>query len=446
MRKTKGWFVCLFALVFFMGMVTAGFAAKQEAAPETQDTKTYFGHHVDGLEPVTIIYNSDSPNNTGGDASAMNFKALVEAESKGKIKIDLHRFGSLYKQLDIPRTLPIGTIHFGNINKGLLMSRETGYGPWIIAYIWKSPEHLLSVVTSPEWYEMENELAKGKWNLKPLVNTTIGNWDYWSKTPMNSLKDFGGKKVWTYGELASAYIGAWGGTPVMKSTGEMYMAYYKGTLNVISFTVAGYLSYKFFDAGKYWLHMPTYPPGAVGMHYNQDYMNLDKWKSLPTAYKKIILDALDLLTWWGTWEGIQMEKLAAHRLINQHGVVDCGISTNYPEEYEKIKKAAVEAGKKYVFKRGVTQQQWDNAQAILEKYADPKYNSKYSWYFKQAWAGADQRLKDVEKKIKAGQSWDEACGVYEAKHRVNQTAEEIKARCLSVPRIKWNWNYETRLQ
>ncbi|MBN1380187.1 MAG: TRAP transporter substrate-binding protein DctP, partial [Deltaproteobacteria bacterium] len=407
---------------------------------------TYFGHSVEGLEPVTLIQVADAPNNTGGDAFVMNFKAIVEAESKGKIKIDLHRFGSLYKMLDNPRVIPIGTVHIGNINKGLLMSRENGYAPWIIAYIWDSPEHIMAVLTSPEWYEMENKLAAKSWNMKPLVNTSIGNWDYFSKTPVKSMSDFGGKKVWSYGELASAYIGAWGGTPVMKSTSEMYMAYYKGALNMISFSTYGYLTYKFYDCGKYWVHMPTYPPGAVGMHYNQEYMNLDKWKSLPTAYKKIILDAYDLLTWWGTREGMLMEKLAEYRLMNQYGVVDCGISTKYPQEYEKIKKAAVEAGKKYVFKRGATQQQWDDAQAILSKYKDPKYTSQYSWYFKGVWVAGEQRLKDVEERLKAGKSWDEACDEYEAKHRVNQTSEQVKARCLSVPRVAWNWNYDTRLQ
>ncbi|MBN1381283.1 MAG: hypothetical protein JXA41_06390, partial [Deltaproteobacteria bacterium] len=65
MRRTRGWIICLLALVFLMGMVTADFAV---AAPETQDTKTYFGHSVEGLEPVTLIQVADAPNNTGGDA------------------------------------------------------------------------------------------------------------------------------------------------------------------------------------------------------------------------------------------------------------------------------------------------------------------------------------------------------------------------------------------
>jgi len=460
MKRARFWFIFALVLLFIMGTVGVSFAAAkpaktakkapaktaEEAWPETRDNKTYFGHNVDGLEPVTLIWVSDSPFNTGGDSGYMNLKTVIEAESKGKIKIDLHRFGSLYKMLDNPKVIPIGTVHAGNINKGLLMSRENGYAPWIIAYIWKNPEHLLAVLTSPEWYEMENKLAKNKWNLKPLVNTSIGNWDYFSRKPFKSMADFRGKKVWSYGELASAYIAAWGGTPVMKSTSEMYMAFYNDSLNIISFALTGFLQYKFHEGGKYWINMPTYPPGSVGMHYNQEYMNLDKWKSLPTAYKKIILDAWDQATWWGTWEGIVMEKLAAYRLMHQYKVVDCGLSTKYPQEYEKIKKAAVEAGKKYVFSRGATQQQWDDAQAILQKYADPKYTSKYSWYFKAAWAAADKRLAEVQKKLNEGKSWAEAVDSYEPKHRVNQTAEEVKARWQSVPRIKWQWDEATRLQ
>jgi TRAP-type C4-dicarboxylate transport system substrate-binding protein len=462
MKRAKRWVVFSLALLFVLGTVTLGFAAAKKAAPAkkapaaaekvpgvaegTRDMRTLFGHNVDGLEPVTLIYASDAPLNTNGDAWAVNFKNLVEAESKGKIKIDLHRFGALYKMLDMPKVVPIGTVHFGNINKGLLMSRENGYAPWIIGYIWKNPEHLLSVACSPEWYEMEDRLARGKWNMKPLVNTTIGNWDYFSRKPFTSMKDFGGKKVWSYGELASAYIASWGGTPVMKSTSEMYMAFYNDSLNMISFSTFGFLQYKFYEGGKYWVNMPVYPPGSVGIHYNQNYMNLDKWNSLPLAYKKIILDAQDLSTWAGTFEGICSERLGVYELINRYKVVDCGISTKYPKEYEKIKAAAVAAGRKYVVGRGATQQQLDEANAILEKYSRPEHTSRYSWWYKLAWAEAERRVKDVENRLKEGKSWDEATDPYHPKHRYNWTAEQVKKEWMDTPRVKWDWNEATRLK
>ncbi|MBN1663442.1 MAG: TRAP transporter substrate-binding protein DctP [Deltaproteobacteria bacterium] len=459
MKKTKLWVIFSLAALFLIGTVAVSFAAAKPAkavkkasagasaaVESTRDTRTLFGHNVEGLKPVKIVWAGDSPFGTLGDASLMNFVKLVDAESKGKIKIDVHRFGSLYRGSDFPKVLPIGTIDMAGINKGQLMSRENGYAPWLIGYIWKSPEHLLAVPASAEWYEMEEKLAKGKWNIKPLVLSCIGNWDYFAKKPVTSMKGFGGKKVWTYGDLSSAYINAWGGTPVAKSASEMYMAFYQDALNIISFTIIGILDYKFYEGGKYWVNMPVYPPGSVGIHYVQIYMNRDKWNSLPTAYKKIILDACDLMSWVGTWEILCAEKLAWYRLQNQYKMIDCGISTKYPKEYEKIKAAAVAAGKKFVFDRGATQQQWDEAQSILTKYADPKYTSKYSWWFKLAWAEADRRVVDVQKKLKEGKSWAEAYDPYLFKHRYAWTAEQIKEQWSAVPRVKWEWNEATRLQ
>ncbi|MBN1662825.1 MAG: hypothetical protein JW943_04415 [Deltaproteobacteria bacterium] len=460
MKRIKLWCIFSMALLFVIGTVCFSFAApakapakaaakapaKASGAEPTRDTRTLFGHDVEGLPPVTIIYASDSPLNTNGDAWVVNFKNLVEAESKGKIKLDLHRFGALYRQNDFTKVLPIGTIHVGNINKGMMMTRENGYAPWIIAYIWKSPEHTLAVACSREWYEMEDKYARSKWNIKPLVNTTIGNWDYFSRRPFKSMDDFRGKKIWSYGELASAYISSWGGTPVIKSASELYMAFYNDTLNMISFSTGGFLQWKLFEGGKYWVNMPTYPPGSVGIHYNANYMNLDKWNSLPTAYKKIILDAQDLSTWAGTFEGICEVQKSVYELINRYKVIDCAISTKNPKEYEKIKTAAVAAGKKYVFSRGVTQQQWEDTQAILVKYAQPEQLSRYSWWYKLAWAESDRRLREIDKALKAGKSWDEATDPYHPKHRYNWTAEQVKAKWSAVPRVKWDWDEATRLK
>jgi TRAP-type C4-dicarboxylate transport system substrate-binding protein len=461
MKRTKLWVVFSVALLFLIGTAALGFAAAKPAAAakkapakaqakaaveETRDTRTLFGHNVEGLEPVTIIWASDSPFGTLGDASLTSFIKLVEAESKGKIKIDAHRFGSLYRSTDIPKVVPKGIIHMGGAAKGALMSRENGYAPWIIGYIWKSPEHLFAVPLSAEWYEMEDKLAKNKWNMKPLSLGAIGNWDYFSRRPFTSMKDFGGKKVWSYGDLSNAYITAWGGTPVVKAPSEMYMAFYNDSLNIISFTLIGILDYKFYEGGKYWVNMPAYPPGSVGIHYGNLFMNRDKWNSLPTPYKKIILDACDLMMWVGTWEILCAEKLAWYRLQNQFKMVDCGISTKYPKEYEKIKAAAVAAGRKFVFDRGATQQQWDEAQAILTKYADPKITAKYSWWFKLAWAEADRRVADVQKRLKEGKSWDEAYDPYLFKHRYDWDVERIKKEWTAVPRVKFEWNEATRLQ
>ena len=220
----------------------------------------------------------------------------------------------------------------------------------------------------------------------------------------------------------------------------MYMAYRKGDLHGISFSVTGYHDYKFYECGKYWLHMPVYPPGSVGFHYVQLYMNLDKWKKLPEAYKRIIIDASDLWSWHSIWEVLAQEEAAAYRLTTERGVIDVGIATKYPEEYKKITSSAVEAGKGYAFKRGVTQQQWDNAKSILAKYAQDDVTSQYTWWYKLAWAESKRRLDEAKKAIAAGKSPDEAFKQYHVAREYKWSYEKQKEYWESIPRAIRNWD------
>lgn len=456
MKKLKLAVLFSVALLFMIGTVnfSAAAASKAEkkapstpsAAEPTRDTRTLFGHNVEGLAPVTIIYSNDASYGSMGDAMVVNFKTLVEAESKGQIKIDAQRFGSLYKLMDHAKVMPSGTIHMGSMVKSLLLARERSIAPWVVSYRMTSPEQMLALVTSAEWYEMEEKWSKDKWNLKPLVNQGVGNWDYFSKVSIRTMQEFKGKKCSSAGGLTNSYISSWGATPVIKSASEIYMAYYSGVIDMVSVDPKRYLDYKFYEGGKYWLHIPGDPPGAVALHNVALCMNRDKWNSLPVAYKKIILDAADLMTWAAIYETACMARLAEYRLVNQHKVVDLGIATKNPKEYEKIKAAAVAAGKKYALSRGATAQQWEEAQALLARYAQPQYASKYGWYFKKTKAESDRRLAAVRKSLAAGKSWDEACDVFDAKHRYSWTAERIKKEWMAVPRVKWEWNEATRLQ
>ena len=433
----------LFAFLIF-GLVGSLTTAFGQATRETG--RKFFDYNLDGMKPVTLIFASTARINTAGDIESKFFKQLVETESQGKIKIDLHEHSSLYKMTDIPKVLPKGTIDIGAINKGLLMTREPGYGPWVVAYVWKNPEHLLSVTSSREWYEMEDSLAKKKWNMKPLNHSAHGNWDYWSSQPIKTMDDFRGKRVWSYGQLSNAYIKAWGGTPIIKSTSEMYMAYRKGDLHAISFSVVGYHDYKFYEGGKYWLHMPTYPPGSIGFHYVQNYMNRTKWNKLSETQKRIVLDASDLMSWHGIWEGFCQEAAWEFRLTNEKGVIDVGISTKTPEEYKKITAAAVAAGKEYAFARGVKQAQWDEAKSLLAKYARDEYTSKYSWWYELANAESKRRMDVAKNDIAAGKSADEAYGAVNSLRERKMSYEEQKAYWISIPRIARDWPMELRLQ
>jgi TRAP-type C4-dicarboxylate transport system substrate-binding protein len=417
------------------------------AGPATRDNRPMFGYKVDGLPKVKLIMISDSPFGTVGDVLAVGFEKMVEMESKGQIEIDHHRFGSLYTGNDLPKILPMGTVDIGSINKGFLMTKTPSYAPWVIAYIWKSPEHMMALTGSPEWYKMEEELSIDYGNIKPLSHVAYGNWDYWANREIKTIKDFGGTRFWSYGELSNAYVSSWGGTPLIQARAEMYMSYYRKAIAGISSSSTVYLDYKYYDAGKYWLHMPTYPPGSTGFHYVQLYINRKKWESLPEAYKKILIDASDLYSWASIWEIMCLEKASEFQLVTKHGMIDVGISTKTPEEYKKICDAAVAAGEKYALeKRKVPQAVFDSAKAVLAKYADPKLGAAYTWWYELAWAEADKRLAEAKKRIGAGEKEDVVWEAFHPKRFYEMPYDKMKAEWMKIPRCVRNWPMDQRLK
>jgi TRAP-type C4-dicarboxylate transport system substrate-binding protein len=432
-------------LAFIMTFFLMGGAWAQDQP--TRDNRKLFGHNVEGLPPVKLIMCSDSAFGTLGDVQAYIFERMVKEESKGKIQIDHHRFGSLYKSTDWTKTIPMGTIDMGTINIGFLMTKCPDYAPWVIAYIWNNPEHMFSVSGSPEWYESQNNLAAKFWGMKPLSHIAYGNWDYWANVPIKSMKDFRGKRFWSYGELPNAYIMSWGGSPVILARAERYMAYYKKTLDGISSSSTLYFENKEYEAGKYWLHMPTYPPGSVGFHYVQLYIGLKKWQTLPEAYKRIILDAADVYSWNSIWEMLALEKASEYQMVHDLGVIDVGISTKNPQEYKVICDTAVEAGRVYAKqKRGVTDAQWDAAKAILKKYGDPKITSQYTWWYEAAWAESDRRVQGALKRIKAGENKAKVWESYHPKRQYELPYEKLKEEWLNTPRAVRNWPMDLRLK
>jgi TRAP-type C4-dicarboxylate transport system substrate-binding protein len=432
-------------LVFLLAFFLVGVVWAKD--PSTRDNRKLFGYNVEGLKPVKLLMVSDAPFGSIGDVLALVFQRMVQEESKGKIQIDHHRFGSLYTAKDLPKVLPLGTVDLGTINKGYLMTKAPGYVPWVIAYIWKSPEHMLALTGSKEWYEMEDSLAAKYWKLKPLSHVAYGNWDYWANKDIKTMDDFKGTRFWSYGELSNAYILGWGGTPEILARAEMNMSYLKKALTGISSSSPAYLDGKYYEAGKYWLHMPTYPPGSVGFHYVQLYMNLNKWESLPEAYKRILLDAADVYSWNSIWEYVILEKASEYQLIHDHGVIDVGIATKTPKEYERICDAAVEAGRKYgKEKRGVSDEVWNNALAIRKKYGDPKLDAEYTWWYKLAWAEADRVVNQAKKRIAAGEPKAKVWDSYHPKRYYDMPYAKVREEWLKTPRCVRDWPIDMRLK
>jgi hypothetical protein len=236
------------------------------------------------------------------------------------------------------------------------------------------------------------------------------------------------------------------------------MAYYRGAIDGLSASAMVYLDYKYYECGKYWLHMPTYPPGSTGFHYVQFCVNAKKWAALPEAYKRILIDAADLVWSAMIWEMLAEERMAEWKLTNLYGVQDMGIATKTPEEYRRICDAAVAAGKKYALETmKVNPDYYAQVEKFRDEKGDPKLCADYTWWYKACWADADRRLSDAAARIKAGEPEDKVfdsihpkrfydmLGATEADKVTDENYQKVKTALMAIPRVVWDWPLEWKL-
>lgn len=116
------------------------------------------------------------------------------------------------------------------------------------------------------------------WNYAPLI----------TRTPINSIEDFKGKRIRGYG-VATDVIEALGGTAVPMAAPEVYTALERGVLD-------GVYGFDFITAIAYNLHeiAPHFTDIGDGPHAPAaTIMNLDYWNSLPEGIQKICNEIVD---------------------------------------------------------------------------------------------------------------------------------------------------------
>jgi hypothetical protein len=187
-------------------------------------------------------------------------------------------------------------------------------------------------------------------------------------------------------------------------------------------------------------------------------INAKKWATLPEAYKRIIIDAVDICGSAMIWEMLCEEKAAEWKLVHLYGMYDMAIATKTPAEYQKICDAAIAAGKKYVVERmKVPVATWDSVRAFVAAKGDEKICADYTWWYTAAWAEADRRVAQAQADIKAGTAQDAAfakvhpkrfydmLGANDAEKVTAENYAKVKAALMAIPHPVNDWPLEWKL-
>jgi len=277
-----------------------------------------------------------------------HFAEKVEKQSNGRVKFKLYHSAQLFKgkeefaaleRGDIDMTAPLDIY-----NTGIVL--ELGISN--LPFLWGSPDSLQRTLDAGLWDLGINEKLL-KHNMVVLDVAAGGPYQIYAKDfPVNVPDDLKGKKWGVSGTTASKAMELLGGAPTTMSSGELYLALQRGTIDGCTRPLITGLGRKLYEVVE---HL-----SVTNMAYFCSFLviNKRKWDSLPTDIQEIMRKAAKERS------QEQLERLNAFmkKGIALYGEKGVKVHIATPEELAKFKAAMapvyewwlskVPEGKKYI--------------------------------------------------------------------------------------------------
>lgn len=162
------------------------------------------------------------------------FKKIVEAESKGEIKVQIFPSAQLYKDKQVPEAVGSGAIEMGTAS----LTRFAGTVPAVdfvyIPFLLDTPEKVNKATSpgSPVRKKIDEAVLKAT-GARILWWQAFGRTIYLTKgdKPIKVPADAKGKKIRTFGKLLGWTAEALGAAPTLMSGSKQFLAYQQGAVD-----------------------------------------------------------------------------------------------------------------------------------------------------------------------------------------------------------------------
>jgi len=266
--KSKRMFIIVVSLVV-LGLM-AGFTGQAQAKSK----------------PIEIVLSTYMPTSYGYLVTPLkHFTEAVEKESGGRVKFKFYHSAQLYKGKEEFAALERGDIDMTSpldiYNTGIVP--ELGISN--LPFMWGDPGSLQKTLDAGLWdLGINDKLLKH--NMVVLGVAAGGPYQIYSKKdPVYTPKDMEGKKWGISGSTASKATELLGGAPTTMSSGELYLALQRGTIDGCTRPLITGLGRKLYEVVK---HL-----SVTNMAYFCSFLviNKKKWDTLPEDVKAIMKKA-----------------------------------------------------------------------------------------------------------------------------------------------------------
>ncbi|MGM0584377.1 MAG: TRAP transporter substrate-binding protein [Pseudomonadota bacterium] len=215
------------------------------------------------------------------------FAQKVEERSDGRIQIEIFHSGQLFggkeefgavERGDVDMSAPLDIYHTGKVQ---------ALGVSSLPFMWPSPASLQKTLDAGLWDQGINaRLAEH--NMKVLNVAVGGPYQIYAKDfEVRTPADLEGRKIAVSGTTASKALELMGGSPTTMSSGELYLALQRGTIDGTTRPLLTGLGRKLYEVLD---HLTI-----TNMAYFTSFLviNQDSWDELPADLQEIVQTAAD---------------------------------------------------------------------------------------------------------------------------------------------------------
>lgn len=291
--RLKGIFVLTAAMVLTAGCssqtakseATEPAAAAQASTEGAKDAaaESKAGAKAENAEFIIKMANPSNPDDNCVKAF-YKFEEMVEAQSSGRIDVQVYDSGQLGSHNDYIDSLQMGSIQAAEINTSVLSSMDPSFQVFDLPYISQNADHCMKVINEDGLGQILNDKLEAAAGIKIIGWMVRTPRDvYSSRGPINTAADFKGLKIRIMeSPIMTKTMELLGAIPVPLAATERYMALQTGVVDAAENSVPLIITQKEYEVTKY-VSMTEHfcTPNVITMDVNF-------YNSLPEDLQKIV--------------------------------------------------------------------------------------------------------------------------------------------------------------
>jgi TRAP-type C4-dicarboxylate transport system substrate-binding protein len=283
-------------------------------------------------KPIEIVFSTYMPTSYPYLVQPLqDFITYVEKETGGKVKFKFFHSGQLYKGKEEFAALERGDIDMAAPNDLYLTGIIPNTGISHLPFLWETPASMQKSLDAGLWDLGINQKFE-EHNVKVLGTAAGGPYQIYSKGFEVKLPaDFKGQKWAVSGSTASKAVELMEGSPTTMSSGELYLALQRGTINGTTRPLITGLGRKLYEVVD--------NLAVTNMAYFTCVLaiNKSKWESLPKDVQEVMIEGGKKRD---QQQLMMLEEFMADA-VNQYKEKGVNVHISSPEELAKFKEVMI---------------------------------------------------------------------------------------------------------